>query len=81
MNWKLETDLFYWQVEGTPFGVEKIDSSCYVPFRLWGRERVYMGVYDHNGKRKDLIFSSRREAMRFVEGKVKEYLESVITAS
>ena len=80
MNWKLDTDNPYvWQVEGTPFGVEKIDHAYYVPFRLWNSNRVYVGEYTDKG-RKDLAFRSRREAMAYVEEAVKNYQSQIITA-
>ena len=78
MNWKLDTNNPYvWQVEGAPFGVEKIDTAYYVPFRLWGKSRVYVGSYSERG-RTDLFFTNRREAFAYVEKAVKEYLESAI---
>ena len=80
MNWKLDTDNPYvWQVEGTPFGVEKIDRNTYAPFRLWGNNRLYVGEYTSEG-RKDLLFRSRREAMDYVEEAVKNYQSQIITA-
>lgn len=80
MNWKLDTDNPYvWQVEGTPFGVEKIDHACYAPFRLWNSNRLYVGEYTEQG-RKDLLFRSRRKAMDYVEKAVKSYRASIITA-
>lgn len=80
MNWKLDpNDPYIWQVEGTPFGVEKIDNACYAPFRLWNNRRVYIGRYTNEG-RKDLTFRSRREAMAYVEEAVREYQSQIITA-
>ena len=80
MNWKLDpADPYTWQVEGFPFGVEKIDRACYAPFRLWGKSRVYVGQYDNTG-RKDLLFRSRQEAFAYVEEAVKKYEESIIRA-
>jgi len=80
MNWKLDTDNPYvWQVEGTPFGVEKIDHACYAPFRLWNGNRVYIGEYTDKG-RSDLTFRLRREAMAYVEEVVKNYRDSIVTA-
>ena len=76
MNWKLDTnDPYLWQIEGTPFGVEKIDRAYYVPFRLWGRERIYV-----TKEGEPLAFSSRREAMRYTEEKTRQYLASAIRA-
>lgn len=78
MNWKLDTENPYvWQVEGTPFGVEKIDRNAYAPFRLWGKARLKVGEYTEQG-RKDLLFRSRREAMAYVEEAVKNYRASII---
>ncbi len=80
MNWKLDpNDPYVWQVEGTPFGVEKIDRATYAPFRLWNNRRVYVGEYDDKG-RKDLIFRSQREAFAYVEEAVKEYKSQIIEA-
>jgi hypothetical protein len=80
MNWKLDpNDPYIWQVEGAPFGVEKIDHACYAPFRLWNNNRLYVGEYTSEG-RKDLLFRSRREAMDYVEKAVKSYRASIITA-
>ena len=80
MNWKLDpNDPYIWQVEGTPFGVEKIDNASYAPFRLWNNNRLYVGEYTSEG-RKDLLFRSRREAMDYVEKAVKSYRASIITA-
>lgn len=74
MNWKLDTEsLYVWNVEGTPFGVEKIDGNTYAPFRLWGKARAYV-----TREGEPLTFGSRREAMRYVEQAVKQYQESVI---
>lgn len=63
-----------WQVEGTPFGIEKIAPRDYVVFRFWGGARVYMSVT------KDKGFTSRDMALLYLEGKVKEYKENIITA-
>lgn len=79
MNWKLDTENPYvWQVEGTPFGVEKIDNACYAPFRLWNNNRLYVGEYTDKG-RKDLLFRSRREAFAYVEKAVSEYKSKAVT--
>ena len=81
MNWKLDTENPYvWQVEGTPFGVEKIDHVCYAPFRLWGKARLYVGAFGESGKRENVLFRSRREAMAYVEEAVKNYQSQIITA-
>ena len=80
MNWKLDTgNPYVWQVEGAPFGVEKIDRACYAPFRLWEGNRVYVGSYSERG-RADLLFTNRREAFAYVEEAVRRYKESVIHA-
>ena len=81
MNWKLDTENPYvWQVEGTPFGVEKIDRNTYVPFRLWGKARLYVGAFGESGKRENVLFRSRREAMAYVEKAVKQYQANIIEA-
>ena len=78
MNWKLDPNNPYlWQVEGTPFGVEKIDRATYAPFRLWNNHRVYVGQYDDQG-RKELTFPSRGEAQQYVEAAVREYRARII---
>lgn len=80
MNWKLDpNDPYAWQVEGTPFGVDNVDFDTYAPFRLWNNRRVYVGEYTEQG-RTDLTFSSRREAMAYVEKAVKNYQSQIITA-
>ena len=77
MNWKLdENDPYTWQVEGAPFGVEKIDRAHYVPFRLWGSSRLY--VMDRENRNENLYFTSRRDAFAYVEGAVKSYLSTII---
>jgi hypothetical protein len=76
MNWKLDTiSLCVWNLEGTPFGVEKIDRGAYVPFRLWGiyNARIYV-----TKEGKPLLFTSKDEAMRYTEEKAKQYLSTVI---
>ena len=77
MNWKLDTvNLYVWTVDSTPFGVEKIDNNLYVPFRLWSKSKVYV---TNNG---DVVsFSSRREAMRYVEKAVREYQERIVVSA
>lgn len=81
MNWKLDpNDPYIWQVEGTPFGVEKIDNACYAPFRLWGKARLYVGAFGESGKRENVLFRLRREAMDYVEKAVKEYQAQIIEA-
>jgi hypothetical protein len=76
MNWQLDTDYPYvWRIEGTPFGVEKIDHAYYVPFRMWGSSRVYV-----TKEGEPIVFGSRQGAMKYTEGRAKEYLSSVIRA-
>ena len=80
MNWKLDpNDPYIWQVEGTPFGVEKIDRATYAPFRLWNKNRLYVGEYSEKG-RSDLLFTNRREAFAYVEKAVESYRSSIIEA-
>lgn len=76
MNWKLDTtSLYIWNVEGAPFGVEKIDRGAYAPFRLWNKNRTYVTKAG-----KPLLFSSKREAIEYVEKAAKEYLCKVVEA-
>lgn len=80
MNWQLDINNPYvWQIEGTPFGVEKIDSATYAPFRMWNKSRVYVGKYTDEG-RSNLTFKSRNEAFAYVEAAVREYRASIIAA-
>ena len=60
-----------WQVEGTPFGIEKIAPRDYVVFRFWGKNRIYM---------RDTGFTSRDMALLYLEEMVRKYRESIITA-
>jgi hypothetical protein len=76
MNWKLDTNsLYIWRIEGTPFGVEKVDNAYYLPFRMWGNARVYVTAFN-----KELSFRSRREAMAYTEKAVRIYQGAVIEA-
>lgn len=80
MKWQLDpNDPYAWQVGGFPFGVEKIDTACYVPFRLWGKARLYVGQQTARG-RENILFRSRREAFAYVEEAVKKYEKSIIRA-
>lgn len=63
-----------WQLEGTPFGIERIAPRYYVVFRLWGRERVYLSVTKEKG------FTSRDFSQLYLEEKAREYEKSIITA-
>lgn len=60
-----------WQVDKTPFGIEKIDRGDYVVFRLWNNNRVYL---------RDTGFTSRDMACLYLEEIVKNYRASIITA-
>ena len=74
MNWKLDTfNLYIWNLENSPFGIEKIDKGVYLPFRLWGKARVYVRKDNEN-----LVFSTRQQAMKYTEGAYKVYLSKVI---
>ena len=78
MNWELDINYPYvWQVKNTPFGVEKINHACYVPFRLWNKNRIYIGKYSEKG-RENLMFTSRQKAMLYVEQAVKNYQKQII---
>lgn len=63
-----------WQLEGTPFGIEKIAPYDYVVFRMWGRERVYMSIT------KDKGFTSREFSYLYLLEKAREYEESIVVA-
>lgn len=81
MNWQLDpNDPYVWQIEGSPFGVEKIDRGVYVPFRLWNKARVSVGIYSDSG-RKTLTFSTRQEAMKYTEEAFKEYKSRIIASA
>ena len=58
-----------WQIDGTPFGIEKIDHRDYVVFRLWGKTRVYI---------RDTGFSSRDMACLYLADMVEKYNSSII---
>lgn len=58
-----------WQIDGAPFGIEKIDHRDYVVFRLWGNARVYI---------RDTGFSSREMACLYLESMVEKYRASII---
>jgi hypothetical protein len=58
-------------VKGYPFGIEKIDSRDYVVFRLFGSRRIYL--------RED-GFTSKAQAMAYLENDIKTYENSIITA-
>lgn len=81
INWKLDpNDPYVWQIEGAPFGVEKIDRGAYAPFRLWNKNRVCVGIYSDSG-RKTLTFTTRREAMKYTEEAFKEYQSRIIASA
>jgi hypothetical protein len=58
-------------VKGYPFGIEKIAPRDYVVFRLFGSRRIYL--------RED-GFTSKAQAMAYLENDVKTYKNSIITA-
>lgn len=60
-----------WQIEGTPFGIEKIAPRDYVVFRLWGKARIYI---------RDTGFTSRDMALLYLEDMVEKYRASIIEA-
>lgn len=60
-----------WQIDGAPFGIEKIDHRDYVVFRLWGNARVYI---------RDTGFSSREMACLYLESMVEKYRASIVEA-
>ena len=63
-----------WQLEGTPFGIERIAPRDYAVFRLWGREKVYLSVTKEKG------FTSRDLSLLYLEEKAREYEESIVVA-
>jgi hypothetical protein len=60
-----------WQIEGVPFGIEKIAPRDYVIFRLLGSRRLYL---------RDTGFTSRDMALLYLESMVEKYKSSIITA-
>lgn len=58
-----------WQIDGAPFGIEKIAPRDYVVFRLWGNRRVYI---------RDAGFTSRDMALLYLENMVEKYRASII---
>ena len=60
-----------WQIDGAPFGIEKIAPRDYVVFRLWGNRRVYI---------RDTGFTSRDMACLYLEDMVRKYRASIIEA-
>lgn len=68
---ELEGGFPAWQIDGTPFGIEKIAPRDYVIFRLWGNARVYI--------RED-GFTSRDMACLYLEDMVRKYRASIVEA-
>ena len=61
-----------WQIDGVPFGIEKIAPRDYVIFRIWGNsKRLYL---------RDTGFTSRDMALLYLENMVEKYRSSIITA-
>jgi hypothetical protein len=60
-----------WQIDGVPFGIEKIAPRDYVIFRIWGGKRLYL---------RDTGFTSRDMALLYLENMVEKYRSSIITA-
>jgi hypothetical protein len=58
-------------IEGYPFGIEKIAPRDYVVFRMWGGRRVYI---------RDEGFTSKAQALAYLEPIVQKYQSSIITA-
>ena len=58
-------------IEGFPFGIEKIDSSDYVVFRLFGSRRIYL--------RED-GFTSKAQALAYLANDVNTYKNSIVEA-
>jgi hypothetical protein len=58
-------------IEGYPFGIEKIDARDYVVFRIWGGRRIYL---------RDEGFTSKAQALAYLEPIVQKYQSSIITA-
>lgn len=81
MNWQLDPNNPYvWQIEGAPFGVEKIDRGAYAPFRLWNKSRICVGIYSKSG-RTMLTFPTKKAAMKYTEDAYKHYLSTAITSA
>lgn len=60
-----------WQVEGTPFRIEKIDRACYYVYRLWGTREIFLRQYR---------FASLAKASAHLEPIIEQYKSSIITA-
>ena len=58
-------------IEGYPFGIEKIAPRDYVAFRMWGGNRIYL---------RDEGFTSKAQALAYLEPIVEKYQSSIITA-
>jgi hypothetical protein len=58
-------------IEGYPFGIEKIDARDFVVFRMWGGRRVYL---------RDEGFTSKAQALAYLEPIIQKYQSSIITA-
>lgn len=58
-------------IEATPFGIEKIDARDFVVFRIWGGYRIYL---------RDEGFTSKAQALAYLEPIVEKYQSSIITA-
>ena len=60
-----------WQVEDSPFGIERIDSKYYSIFRKFGSNRIYL---------REQGFISRAQALAYLEPMVEKYRSSIVTA-
>ena len=68
---KIESAWETYLVEGYPFGVEKIAPRDWVVFRVFGNRRIYL---------RDTGFSSREQALTYLEHDVNTYRNSIIEA-
>jgi len=59
-------------VWGYPFGIEKIDSRCYVTFREFGSRRCYL----NNSQ----MFASKAQALAYLEPIIEKYNDSIVVA-
>ena len=61
-----------WQVIGSPFGIERIDSNCFFIYRVFGSRRVYLNQEES--------YPSKAKAITALVPKVKQYNLSIVHA-
>jgi hypothetical protein len=59
-----------WQLENSPFGIEKIQPRYFAIFRKWGNKRIYL---------RGQGFTSRKQAHDYLVPMVEKYRSSIIT--